>query len=48
MLLTSNSQEFHLFFLQPNDWDDEIDGEWKASKIRNPEYKGPWKGKVTL
>merc|ERR1711978_437877 len=27
---------------KPDDWDDEEDGEWKAPKIPNPEYKGEW------
>jgi hypothetical protein len=35
-----------LFLDQPEDWDDEEDGEWKAPTIPNPEYKGPWKAKV--
>jgi len=28
---------------QPEDWDDEMDGEWEAPMIDNPEYKGEWK-----
>lgn len=39
---------FIWFLLQPDDWDDETDGEWKGPKIRNPQYKGPWKGKVNF
>jgi len=27
------------------DWDDEMDGEWEAPMIDNPEYKGEWKPK---
>ena len=34
-----------LFLDQPEDWEDEEDGEWKAPTIPNPEYKGPWKAK---
>jgi hypothetical protein len=30
---------------QPDDWDDELDGEWEAPKIDNPKYKGAWKPK---
>jgi calreticulin len=30
---------------KPADWDDELDGEWEAPKVPNPEYKGPWKAK---
>ena len=37
---------FYAFFLQPEDWDEEEDGEWMAPTIPNPEYKGPWKPKV--
>ena len=40
---------FISFFLdQPEDWDDEEDGEWKAPTIPNLEYKGPWKAKVYI
>jgi calreticulin len=28
---------------QPEDWDTELDGEWEAPLISNPEYKGEWK-----
>jgi len=28
---------------QPEDWDSELDGEWEAPLIPNPEYKGEWK-----
>uniref|UniRef100_A0A8C9S4X2 Calreticulin n=1 Tax=Scleropages formosus TaxID=113540 RepID=A0A8C9S4X2_SCLFO len=28
---------------KPNDWDDEMDGEWEPPRITNPEYKGEWK-----
>lgn len=31
---------------QPENWDEEDDGIWKAPKIPNPAYKGPWKPKV--
>jgi calreticulin len=27
---------------QPEDWDEELDGEWEAPVIPNPEFKGPW------
>jgi len=27
---------------KPGDWDDELDGEWEAPRMANPEYKGPW------
>merc|ERR1712045_674946 len=27
---------------KPEDWDDEMDGEWKPRQIDNPEYKGKW------
>merc|ERR1711974_400681 len=27
---------------KPEDWDDEMDGEWKPRQIDNPDYKGPW------
>jgi len=27
---------------KPEDWDDDLDGEWEAPKIANPEFKGPW------
>jgi calreticulin len=30
---------------KPGDWDDDLDGEWEAPKIANPEYKGPWSPK---
>jgi len=30
---------------KPADWDDDLDGEWEAPKIANPEYKGPWSPK---
>jgi calreticulin len=30
---------------QPEDWDTELDGEWEAPMIDNPEYKGPWRPK---
>jgi len=29
--------------VQPEDWDAELDGEWEAPLIDNPEYKGEWK-----
>ena len=31
---------------RPEDWDEEKDGEWKAPKIRNPDYKGEWRQKT--
>ena len=30
---------------KPEDWDDDIDGEWEPPMIDNPEYKGEWKPK---
>ncbi|XP_043276852.1 calreticulin [Venturia canescens] len=30
---------------KPKDWDDEMDGEWEAPMIDNPDYKGEWKPK---
>lgn len=30
---------------QPEDWDEEMDGEWEPPMIDNPEYKGEWKPK---
>jgi len=30
---------------KPGDWDDELDGEWEAPMIDNPEYKGEWSPK---
>lgn len=30
---------------KPEDWDDDLDGEWEAPTIDNPEYKGEWKPK---
>jgi len=30
---------------KPADWDDDLDGEWEAPKIANPDYKGPWSPK---
>jgi len=30
---------------KPEDWDDQLDGEWEAPKIANPEYKGAWAAK---
>ena len=35
-----------IFTVQPDNWDEEEDGIWKAPKIPNPKYKGPWKPKV--
>lgn len=37
---------FNFLFEQPVDWDDDDDGLWKAPKVPNPAYKGPWKRKV--
>jgi len=31
---------------KPSDWDDELDGEWEAPMIDNPEYKGEWSAKM--
>ena len=28
---------------QPEDWDEELDGEWEAPVIPNPEFNGPWR-----
>jgi len=28
---------------RPEDWDTELDGEWEAPLVDNPEYKGEWK-----
>jgi len=30
---------------KPSDWDDELDGEWEAPMIDNPDYKGEWAAK---
>jgi len=30
---------------QPEDWDTELDGDWEAPIIDNPEYRGPWRPK---
>ncbi|XP_017881883.1 calreticulin [Ceratina calcarata] len=30
---------------KPADWDDEMDGEWEAPMIDNPDYKGDWQPK---
>jgi len=30
---------------KPDDWDADLDGEWEAPKIPNPEYKGVWRAK---
>jgi len=30
---------------QPEDWDSELDGDWEAPLIDNPEHKGDWKAK---
>jgi len=27
---------------KPEDWDSELDGDWEAPLIPNPDYKGPW------
>jgi calreticulin len=27
---------------KPEDWDDDMDGEWEAPSVANPEYLGPW------
>jgi calreticulin len=31
---------------KPSDWDDELDGEWEAPKIPNPDYKGEWRPRM--
>jgi calreticulin len=31
---------------KPADWDDELDGEWEAPMIPNPDYKGEWRPKM--
>merc|ERR1712054_158194 len=31
---------------KPEDWDDELDGEWEAPLIDNPDYQGEWKPKM--
>jgi len=41
---------FQLKFLiqkqkKPEDWDDDLDGEWTAPMIDNPEFKGEWKAR---
>ncbi|KAG7266267.1 hypothetical protein CRUP_005882 [Coryphaenoides rupestris] len=28
---------------KPDDWDDEMDGEWEPPMVTNPDYKGEWK-----
>jgi len=30
---------------KPDDWDSELDGEWEAPTVPNPEFKGPWRPK---
>jgi len=30
---------------KPEDWDNELDGEWEAPRIANPDFKGPWAAK---
>merc|ERR1712172_170462 len=30
---------------KPEDWDDEMDGEWEPPMIDNPDYKGEWKAR---
>ncbi|CAM9845206.1 unnamed protein product [Laminaria digitata] len=32
--------------VKPDDWDEDEDGEWEPTTIRNPEYKGKWKAKM--
>lgn len=44
LLVYSNSWFFTM--MQPEDWNDEKNGEWKAPMKTNPEYKGPWKQNV--
>jgi calreticulin len=31
---------------KPSDWDDDLDGEWEAPTVPNPEYKGEWRAKM--
>jgi calreticulin len=31
---------------KPDDWDDDLDDEWEAPVIPNPEYKGEWKPRM--
>ena len=31
--------------MKPDDWDDEMDGEWEPATINNPDYK-VWKARV--
>jgi len=31
---------------KPDDWDTDLDGEWEAPTIANPEYKGAWHAKM--
>jgi len=30
---------------KPDDWDSDLDGEWEAPKVPNPDYRGPWRAK---
>jgi len=30
---------------KPDDWDSDLDGNWEAPKVPNPEYKGVWRAK---
>jgi len=30
---------------KPDDWDADLDGEWEAPKVPNPDYRGPWRAK---
>lgn len=30
---------------KPEDWDTELDGEWEAPRVPNPDYHGPWRAK---
>ena len=32
--------------VKPDDWNEDEDGEWEPTTIRNPEYKGKWKPKM--
>lgn len=36
---------FPLDATKPDDWDDEMDGEWEPPQIDNPDFKGEWKPK---
>ena len=33
---------------KPEDWDDDMDGEWEPPMIPNPEYKGQYRGVIIV